>query len=160
MNDKIIREDSFIVSMTKAQLRSLMEEVLSQSSPPTASKLPELLDVVSLAKLLKCKGSTIYALVHERKIPFYRFPYSGRKLFFKTAEIYQWLSRVDTNEEAFENFQKEGFKQLHNSRKAKQTEIEFIRQNLREAKTFLKLLQFIQSLLIKANANHETGRND
>ena len=148
MNEKFKGEDSLIVSMTTAQFRSLLAEALSQSSPPTASKLPELLDVASLAKLLKCKECTIYSLTHERKIPCYKFPYSGRKLFFKTDEIFQWLSRVDTHEEAFEEFQKDGFKQLHKSRKAKQAEIEFLRQNLREARTFLKLMKFIHALLL------------
>ena len=160
MNSKFKGEDSLIVSMTTAQFRSLLAEALSQSSPPPASKLPELLDVRALAKLLKCKECTIYALTHERKIPFYKFP-NGRKIFFKTAEVFHWLQKVGTNEEAFEEFEKDGFKQLHKSRKAKQAEIEFLRQNLHEAKVYLKLWQFILSLLLQIKTYEDgTDKND
>ncbi len=49
--------------------------------------MPKYLDVKELSKLLKIKVSTVYAWVHQKKIPYRKH---GRKLAFSVEEINSW----------------------------------------------------------------------
>ena len=49
--------------------------------------LPQFLTVEEVAELLRCKPSTIYQLVHKRRIPFRK---RGRQLLFEAREIDRW----------------------------------------------------------------------
>ena len=52
--------------------------------------MPKYLDVKELSKLLKIKVSTVYAWVHQKKIPYRKH---GRKLAFSVEEINSWSAR-------------------------------------------------------------------
>ena len=57
------------------------------------------INAVDTARLLGISMSTLYKMTSANKIPYYR-P-SGKLLYFKEDEIYQWLEkgRVSSNEE-------------------------------------------------------------
>lgn len=57
------------------------------------------INAVDTARILGISMSTLYKMTSANKIPYYR-P-SGKLLYFKEEEIYQWLerSRVSSNEE-------------------------------------------------------------
>ena len=49
--------------------------------------VPQYLTVEEVAAMLRRRPSTIYQLVHKKKIPFRK---AGRQLLFKAGEIDQW----------------------------------------------------------------------
>ena len=49
--------------------------------------VPQFLNVDEVATMLRCRPSTIYQLVHKRKIPYRK---RGRQLLFEAGEIDQW----------------------------------------------------------------------
>lgn len=59
--------------------------------PSTPAQLPagvpQYLTVSEVAALLRCQPSTIYQLVHKKRIPFRK---RGRQLLFEAREIDQW----------------------------------------------------------------------
>jgi len=48
---------------------------------------PHYLTLVEVAALLRCQPSTIYQLVHKKRIPFRK---RGRQLLFEAREIDEW----------------------------------------------------------------------
>lgn len=148
-------EDVMLVQTRLSELRTMFEDVIRQSSL-TQPSLPEMIDIDEVCRITGYKKSTIYKLKHERKISCYEPQHGGRRNFFKRSEVYAWMqrTRISTREEAFQNHL-EGVSKKHSKAvMTKQAEIEFLRQNLREAKAFLKLWQLINSLLlIKADKN-------
>jgi excisionase family DNA binding protein len=58
-------------------------------SPPVQlpSGVPHYLTLPEVATMLRCKASTIYQLVHKKRIPFRK---RGRQLLFEAGEIDQW----------------------------------------------------------------------
>lgn len=59
----------------------------------------EILNADELAEFIGLSKSYIYKLTHRRELPHYK-P-SGKKLFFKTSEVLEWLkkNRISTNQE-------------------------------------------------------------
>jgi excisionase family DNA binding protein len=53
--------------------------------PPAG--VPHYLTLAEVAALLRCQPSTIYQLVHKKRIPFRK---RGRQLLFEAREIDQW----------------------------------------------------------------------
>jgi excisionase family DNA binding protein len=51
------------------------------------SGVPQYLTINEVAAMLRCKPSTIYQLVHKKRIPFRK---RGRQLLFEAREIDQW----------------------------------------------------------------------
>ena len=49
--------------------------------------VPQYLTINEVATLLRCQPSTIYQLVHKKRIPFRK---RGRQLLFEAREIDQW----------------------------------------------------------------------
>lgn len=54
---------------------------------PLPHSLSQYLTVAEVATLLRCRPSTIYQLVHKKKIPFRK---AGRQLLFEAREIDEW----------------------------------------------------------------------
>jgi excisionase family DNA binding protein len=61
---------------------------LIQGTPaPLPAGVPQYLTVDEVAAMLRRRPSTIYQLVHKKKIPFRK---CGRQLLFEAREIDQW----------------------------------------------------------------------
>lgn len=56
---------------------------------------PRYLKVAEVAELLRCRPSTIYQLVHKRRIPFRK---AGRQLLFEVSEIDSWTKSGADNQ--------------------------------------------------------------
>lgn len=144
-----MNEDALLVQTRLSELRDMFEDVIRKASL-TKPNLPEVIDIDEVCRITGYKKSTIYDFTHKHIIPCHKPAHGGRHLSFKRSEVVAFMqrTRINTREEAF--------KQHCQGIKDKQVEIEFLRRNLREAKTFLKLLQLIHSLLlIQADKNEE-----
>lgn len=61
---------------------------LVESTPATLPVgVPHYLTLSEVAAMLRCQPSTIYQLVHKRRIPFRK---RGRQLLFEAREIDEW----------------------------------------------------------------------
>lgn len=61
---------------------------LIKSAPaPLPAGVPQYLTIDEVASMLRCRPSTIYQLVHKKRIPFRK---RGRQLLFEAREIDQW----------------------------------------------------------------------
>jgi excisionase family DNA binding protein len=69
-------------SASKPQL-----QLVQSSLAPLPAGLPQYLTVSEVAALLRRRPSTIYQLVHKKKIPFRK---AGRQLLFEAREIDEW----------------------------------------------------------------------
>jgi excisionase family DNA binding protein len=49
--------------------------------------MPQYLTIEEVAAMLRCRPSTIYQLVHKKRIPFRK---RGRQLLFEAREIDEW----------------------------------------------------------------------
>jgi excisionase family DNA binding protein len=56
------------------------------TAPPPAG-VPHYLTLPEVAAVLRCQPSTIYQLVHKKRIPFRK---RGRQLLFEAREIDEW----------------------------------------------------------------------
>ncbi len=88
-------KDNKIIVTTQEELISLIEgtvrRVLSEKKPTseqTGSSSPLLLSLKEAAGFLKLAPQTIYGFTSKRIIPFLK---RGKKLYFKRADLEQWL---------------------------------------------------------------------
>ena len=105
IDNYILHDDAMVVQLTVGQIKAIIEDVLQESSLYLMSGQPETLTVEEVSELTGYKKATLYKLTHERKIPFHKPAHGGRRIFFKRAEINQWLesNHFGTYEESFEN---------------------------------------------------------
>jgi excisionase family DNA binding protein len=54
---------------------------------PVPDGMPQYLTIDEVAEMLRCRPSTIYQLVHKKRIPFRK---RGRQLLFEAGEIDAW----------------------------------------------------------------------
>ena len=54
---------------------------------------PKFLGVTEFCAITGYSRSTVYNLIKENKVPFHRAAHGGRKIFFKTDEIEEWLTQ-------------------------------------------------------------------
>jgi excisionase family DNA binding protein len=54
---------------------------------PAPTGMPQYLTIDEVAAMLRCRPSTIYQLVHKKRIPFRK---RGRQLLFEAGEIDAW----------------------------------------------------------------------
>lgn len=168
--EKQIRDGDFVVGLTVSELKTLIGDLLRDSSPNKTEE-PEYLTAQEAADYLSYRLSTLYDMVHRRVIPFVKPEHNGRRLYFERAKLVEWKSarQFQTHEDAFQNHRLgigEGRRTGDKSNrqmylpgfKDKQEYMEFLHRNLREAKTILKILKFIQ-ILILTNKKYETRRN-
>lgn len=57
------------------------------ASAPLPAGVPQFLTINEVAAMLRCRPSTIYQLVHKKRIPFRK---RGRQLLFEAHEIDEW----------------------------------------------------------------------
>ncbi|MCL2313435.1 MAG: helix-turn-helix domain-containing protein [Firmicutes bacterium] len=139
MNQKIHGE-ALLVHLTVTQIKEVIESVFQQSSF-FPSNQPEIIDIEEVLKLTGYKKATLYKLIHERKIPFHKPTHGGRRVFFKSAEIEQWLlsNRIETNEDFCQNY---GIREKRSSTTR-------LKQKLYSLKLLLRLFTTFQGIVKK-----------
>lgn len=105
MKNYILHDDAMVVQLTVGQIKAIIEDVLQKSSLYLKGEQSEILTIEEVSELTGYKKATLYKLTHERKIPFHKPAHGGRRIFFKRAEINQWLesNHFENYEESFEN---------------------------------------------------------
>ena len=103
--NNILHDDALVVQLTVSQIKAIIRDVLQESPSYLTSEKSETLTIEEVSVLTGYKKATLYKLTHERKIPFHKPAHGGRRIFFKWAEINQWLesNHFETYEESFEN---------------------------------------------------------
>ena len=103
--NNILHDDALVVQLTVSQIKAFIRDVLQESPLYLTSEKSETLTIEEVSELTGYKKATLYKLTHERKIPFHKPAHGGRRIFFKRAEINQWLesNHFETYEESFEN---------------------------------------------------------
>ena len=103
--NNILHDDALVVQLTVSQIKAIIRDVLQGSPAYLTSEKSETLTIEEVSVLTGYKKATLYKLTHERKIPFHKPAHGGRRIFFKRAEINQWLESnyFETYEESFEN---------------------------------------------------------
>lgn len=103
--NNILHDDALVVQLTVSQIKAIIRDVLQESPLYLTSEKSETLTIEEVSELTGYKKATLYKLTHERKIPFHKPAHGGRRIFFKRAEINQWLesNHFETYEESFEN---------------------------------------------------------
>lgn len=103
--NNILHDDALVVQLTVSQIKAIIRDVLQESPSYLTSEKSETLTIEEVSELTGYKKATLYKLTHERKIPFHKPAHGGRRIFFKRAEINQWLesNHFETYEESFEN---------------------------------------------------------
>lgn len=103
--NNILHDDALVVQLTVSQIKAIIRDVLQESLSYLTSEKSETLTIEEVSELTGYKKATLYKLAHERKIPFHKPAHGGRRIFFKRAEINQWLesNHFETYEESFEN---------------------------------------------------------
>ena len=101
MKNYILHDDAMVVQLTVSQIKAIIRDVLQESPLYLTSEKSETLTIEEDSELTGYKKATLYKLTHERKIPFHKPAHGGRRIFFKRAEINQWLesNRFETYEE-------------------------------------------------------------
>lgn len=67
------------------KIRTLLEEIRKDITRTE----DEVLTIEHVVRIIKRSKSTVYNLVHQKKIPFYRT--NKKSLYFKKKEIEEWL---------------------------------------------------------------------
>ena len=103
--NNILHDDALVVQLTVSQIKAIIRDVLQESPSYLMSEKSETLTIEEVSVLTGYKKATLYKITHERKIPFHKPAHGGRRIFFKRAEINQWLesNHFETYEESFEN---------------------------------------------------------
>ena len=103
--NNILHDDALVVQLTVSQIKAIIRDVLQESPLYLTSEKSETLTIEEVSELTGYKKATLYKLTHGRKIPFHKPAHGGRRIFFKRAEINQWLesNHFETYEESFEN---------------------------------------------------------
>jgi len=101
MNQQKIHDDVLVVHLTVNQIKEVILSTFQQASSLPTGNQSEIIDIEEAMKLTGYKKATIYKLIHERKIPFHKPAHGGRKVYFKSTEIDQWLqsNRIETYKE-------------------------------------------------------------
>lgn len=139
MNKKI-HDDALVVHLTVSQIKEVIESVFQQSLS-LVSNQPEIIDIEEVLKVTGYRKSTIYKLIHERKIPFHKPAHGGRRVFFKLVEIDEWLqaNRIETNEE---------FSRRHRENmKCKTNDIDMHQRKLQTLKSLLLFFTSFQNII-------------
>lgn len=79
-------ENPFELIMTK--LNAIEIAIESLKNKDLEKKESKLMNVTEVAEYLNLAISSIYGLVHQRKIPSYKV---GKKLYFEVSEIDAWI---------------------------------------------------------------------
>lgn len=93
MKNDLITDDTLIATLTVGQLKELWTLFLCIMENPTSVQPSdkEVMNLEELVRLMGCSKSTIYKLVHQGKIPFYKLDHGGRKLCFMREDILDWI---------------------------------------------------------------------
>jgi len=94
-------EKSLLVNYSESEFKALIKESLREilaEMKPAAQAAAEILDVKQAAEYLRLKVTTLYEKTSRKLIPHFK---KGNKLYFKRAELQQWVSagKVKSEEE-------------------------------------------------------------
>lgn len=92
---KAMLNDKRLIDLTVSDLEpiiySMMKKALNNKDPVTAIIDGDtFIDINEASLFIKLSKPSIYRLVGNRNIPFYR---SGRKLLFKVEELIEWIEK-------------------------------------------------------------------
>ncbi|MEC4005882.1 helix-turn-helix domain-containing protein [Flavobacterium sp. SUN052] len=73
----------------KVLAKQITENIKKAINPSETSSDDAFMTIDETAKLIKLAKSSIYGLVHQKKIPFNKV---GKKLYFSKSDILQWIS--------------------------------------------------------------------
>jgi excisionase family DNA binding protein len=62
-------------------------KLVTVTAAPLPAGVPQYLTIAEVAAMLRCRPSTIYQLVHKKRIPFRK---RGRQLLFEAREVDEW----------------------------------------------------------------------
>ena len=90
-------ENPFEIILQKLDKLEKSIEELKYLTKDSENEIKELLSCVELAEYINLTVSTVYGLVHQKKIPYYK----KGKLYFNKSEIDKWIleSRCNTKSE-------------------------------------------------------------
>lgn len=92
MKNDLITDDTLIATLTVGQLKEVLALWCTMENPTSVQPSDkEVMNLEKLVRLMGCSKSTIYKLVHQGKIPFYKPAHGGRKLCFMRKDILDWL---------------------------------------------------------------------
>ena len=102
--NKNIHDNALLVHLTVNEMKEVLASTIQQLLSKTNNQ-SEIIGIEEVLKLTGYKKATVYKLIHERKIPFHKPAHGGRRVFFKSTEVDQWLqsNRIGTNEEFLQN---------------------------------------------------------
>ena len=73
----------------KVLAEQITENIKKAINPSETSTNDAFMTIDETAKLIKLAKSSVYGLVHQKKIPFNKV---GKKLYFSKSEIMQWIN--------------------------------------------------------------------
>lgn len=73
----------------KVLAERISENIKKTLNPSESFIDDDIMTIDETAKLIKLAKSSVYGLVHQKKIPFNKV---GKKLYFSKAEILQWIN--------------------------------------------------------------------
>lgn len=92
MTNDVITDNTLIATLTVEQLKKIVAPLRAMVIPTSVqSSDKEIMNLEEVVRLTDYSKSTIYKLVHQRKIPFYKPAHGGRKLYFRRKEVSDWL---------------------------------------------------------------------
>ena len=91
-------DETPIAMLTVGQLKEILsiDRIMGKLAPIRAPD-KEVLTIAEVARLTGYSKATIYKLTCERKIPFYKPEYGGRRLYFNREAILNWMQSNSTS---------------------------------------------------------------
>lgn len=76
-------------------IQSSVRKIFSEQQSSTQIELPDIVPIEEAMKITNLARATIYCLVHEKKIPFYK---KGKKLLFSRKKLFEWIQAGNDEE--------------------------------------------------------------
>jgi len=73
-----------------SNIESLLLDLKHKTPEPSQPEAPEFLNTDEASKFIKLAKQTLYGLVHQQKVPYYK---KGKILIFKRAELIEWVEQ-------------------------------------------------------------------
>lgn len=81
-------------ALSVEQVIDLLQQIIGSVANENRHEVrPQFLGIREFCAITGYSPSTVYKLVNENKVPFHRAAHGGRKIFFKTDEVEDWLTQ-------------------------------------------------------------------